>query len=125
MIVIVTESAPPRLRGRLALWMVEVRAGVYVGDYSVKTRERLWHEVVCHIDDGSAVLVWTESNEAGFDFVTVGPNRRVPVDFDGLRLVRYRPPNAPKQPLRGPLRPGQEMPEDEDLEDDDEPGDFG
>lgn len=38
MLVIVLEAAPPRLRGRLALWLVEVRAGVYVGDFSKRVR---------------------------------------------------------------------------------------
>jgi CRISPR-associated protein Cas2 len=33
MLVIVVENVLPRLRGRLALWLLEVRAGVYVGDY--------------------------------------------------------------------------------------------
>jgi CRISPR-associated protein Cas2 len=28
MLVIVLENAPPRLRGRLAVWLLEVRAGV-------------------------------------------------------------------------------------------------
>lgn len=32
MVVVVTENVPPRLRGRLAIWLLEVRAGVYVGD---------------------------------------------------------------------------------------------
>ena len=41
MLVIVTEAAPPRLRGFLARWLLEVRAGVYVGSYSVRVRERL------------------------------------------------------------------------------------
>jgi CRISPR-associated protein Cas2 len=36
--VIAVENAPPRLRGRLAVWLLEIRAGVYVGDYSVKVR---------------------------------------------------------------------------------------
>ncbi|MGS5230998.1 type I-E CRISPR-associated endoribonuclease Cas2e, partial [Escherichia coli] len=31
MLVVVTENVPPRLRGRLAIWLLEVRAGVYVG----------------------------------------------------------------------------------------------
>lgn len=92
MIVIVLENAPPRLRGRLALWLVEVRAGVYVGRYSVRTRRRLWSEVMAHIDDGNAVMAWSEANESGFDFATLGPNRREPVDFDGLRLVRFAGP---------------------------------
>ena len=32
MMVIVLTNAPPRLRGRLAAWLLEVRAGVFVGD---------------------------------------------------------------------------------------------
>ena len=35
MLVIVVENAPPRLRGRLAVWLLEVRAGVYVGATTV------------------------------------------------------------------------------------------
>ena len=40
MMVIVVENAPPRLRGRLAVWLLEIRAGVYVGRYSRRVRER-------------------------------------------------------------------------------------
>lgn len=94
MIVVVLENAPPRLRGRLALWLVEVRAGVYVGTYSPRTRGRLWREIVAHIDEGNAVMAWSEANESGFDFATLGPNRREPVDFDGLRFVRFGAPPA-------------------------------
>ncbi|KAA3605183.1 MAG: type I-E CRISPR-associated endoribonuclease Cas2 [Planctomycetota bacterium] len=94
MIVVVTENAPPRLRGRLALWFVEVRAGVYVGVYSTKTRERVWQEVANHIDDGSAVMVWSESTESGFNFKDIGPNRRLPIEVDGLQLVRFLPEAA-------------------------------
>ena len=45
MLVIVVENAPPRLRGRLAVWLIEARAGVYVGVYSRRTREMIWQEV--------------------------------------------------------------------------------
>lgn len=45
MLVIVLENAPPRLRGRLAIWLLEVRAGVYVGNYSRKVRENIWSQV--------------------------------------------------------------------------------
>ena len=39
MLVVITENVPPRLRGRLAIWLLEIRAGVYVGNTSRKTRE--------------------------------------------------------------------------------------
>jgi CRISPR-associated protein Cas2 len=29
----------PRLRGRLAIWLLEIRAGVYVGDYTPRIRD--------------------------------------------------------------------------------------
>ena len=32
MMVIVVNNAPPRVRGRLAAWLLEIRAGVFVGD---------------------------------------------------------------------------------------------
>ncbi len=90
MLVIVLEAAPPRLRGRLALWLLEVRAGVYVGDYSVKVREYLWQQVEAGIEEGNAVMCWRAANESGFDVRTIGANRRVPVDFDGIRLVSFK-----------------------------------
>lgn len=91
MLVIVLENAPDRLRGRLTNWMLEVRAGVYVGDYNPRIREMLWAQVEAGIGDGNAVLVWTCKTESGFDFVTLGPNRRMPCEMDGLRLVEFFP----------------------------------
>ncbi len=101
MLVIVLENAPPRLRGRLAVWLLEVRAGVYVGNYSARTREMIWEQVIGDIGEGDAVMVWSRPNESGFDFRTCGKNRRMPVDIDGLKLVRFLPPepaNAPSPP---------------------------
>ncbi|OGA51280.1 MAG: type I-E CRISPR-associated endoribonuclease Cas2 [Betaproteobacteria bacterium RIFCSPLOWO2_12_FULL_62_58] len=94
MLVIVLENAPPRLRGRLAIWLLEVRAGVYVGNYSAKVRDYIWQQVEKGIEDGNAVIAWRTNSEAGFDFVTVGKNRRVPVELDGAKLVSFLPENA-------------------------------
>jgi CRISPR-associated protein Cas2 len=91
MLVIVVENAPPRLRGRLAVWLLEIRAGVYVGTYSRRTRERIWGEVLAGIEAGNAVIAWAAPNDAGLEFDTCGVNRRVPTDFDGFRLVSFLP----------------------------------
>lgn len=91
MLVIVLENAPPRLRGRLAVWLLEVRAGVYVGKLSRKVREMIWQQVEDGIEEGNAVLVWSAPTESGFDFVTCGKNRRIPVEWDGLKLVSFLP----------------------------------
>jgi len=100
MLVIVVENAPSRLRGRLAVWLLEVRAGVYVGSYGRRVRETIWGQICAYIDDGNAVMAWSAPNEVGFEFDTCGKNRRVPIDLDGFRLVSF----APEAAL--PLEPG-------------------
>jgi CRISPR-associated protein Cas2 len=91
MLVIVVENAPPRLRGRLAAWLLEIRAGVYVGNYSVKVREMIWSQVKAGIEEGNAIIAWRAKNESGFDFETLGANRRTPKEVDGMKLVSFLP----------------------------------
>jgi CRISPR-associated protein Cas2 len=98
MLVIVLENAPPRLRGRLAVWLLEVRAGVYVGSYGRRVREHIWEHVEEGLDGGNAVMLWQSKSEAGFEFRTLGANRREPADFDGVQLVRFLPELAPPDP---------------------------
>lgn len=91
MLVIVVENAPPRLRGRLGLWLVEVRAGVYVGKVTKRVREMIWENLITGIDEGNAVMAWSTNLESGFDFLTLGANRRIPVEMDGVKLVSFMP----------------------------------
>ena len=91
MITVVTEAVPDRLRGRLAVWLLEVRAGVYIGNVSRRVREMIWQQVDKMAEDGNVVMAWSTNTESGYDFVTYGKNRREPIDLDGLRLVRYTP----------------------------------
>jgi CRISPR-associated protein Cas2 len=89
MLVIVVENVPPRLRGRLAVWLLEIRAGVYVGKYSKRVREMIWNQVCTGIGEGNAVMTWATNTESGFDFMTVGANRRIPKEMEGVKLVSF------------------------------------
>lgn len=91
MLMVVTENVPPRLRGRLAIWLLQIRAGVYVGDVSQRVREMVWEQCIELSSKGNVVMAWKTNTESGFDFQTVGDNRRIPVDLDGLRLVSFLP----------------------------------
>ena len=93
MLVIVVENVPPRLRGRLAIWLLEVRAGVYIGKVSRRIREMIWTQVEKGLDEGNAVMVWTTNTESGYDFMTLGGNRRIPKEMDGINLVSFLPEN--------------------------------
>lgn len=91
MLVIVVENVPPRLRGRLAIWLLEIRAGVYVGKVSRRVQEMIWSQVQIGIEQGNAVIAWSTNSERGFDFDTIGENRRIPIEMDGIKLVSFLP----------------------------------
>ena len=91
MLIIVAENTPPRLKGRLGIWLLQIRAGVYVGDVSRRVREMIWQHCKIFCGDGNVVMAWAVNTESGFDFQTIGSNRRIPVDKDGLRLVSFLP----------------------------------
>lgn len=95
MLVIVVENVPPRLRGRLGLWLVEVRAGVYVGKVSRRVREMIIDNIEKGVGEGNAVIAWATNTESGFDLVTLGANRRIPVEMDGIKLVSFLPEEVP------------------------------
>ncbi|MER6507935.1 MULTISPECIES: type I-E CRISPR-associated endoribonuclease Cas2e [unclassified Nonomuraea] len=86
MTVIVLVAAPEGLRGHLTRWMVEVNAGVFVGNPSRRIRDRIWTLLANRIGDGQAVLVEPAANEQGWAIRTAGKDRWYPVDFDGLIL---------------------------------------
>ena len=100
MLVTVVENAPPRLRGRLAIWLLEVRAGVYVGKVSRRVREMIWEQIETGIGDGNAVMAWSTNTESGFDFMTLGANRRIPVEMDGIKLVSFLPESGNHDKLK-------------------------
>ena len=91
LLVIVTENIPPRLRGRLSIWLLEIRAGVYVGNIHKRGRLLLEDQIIEGRENGNVVMTWQEDNEIGFDFKNYGSNRRVAKMFDDLKLVGFKP----------------------------------
>ena len=94
MMIIVCENAPALLRGRLTLWLAEIRAGTFVGHYGRRQRERLWADVKAMIGGGNAVIAWSAPTESGFAFETTGDDRRAMSLVDGFALVTFKPSEA-------------------------------
>lgn len=104
------EAPPPRLRGLLARWGIEVRAGLYVGSATGKARDALWDLVVAELGaDANAVMVFDSRHPQGFDVRTSGKNRREIVDFDGLWLAKFTPTEAAPRPEFPPLEDAEEL----------------
>lgn len=86
MTVVVLIAVPEGLRGHLTRWMVEVDAGVFVGNPSRRVRDRLWLTLASRVGEGQVVMVEPAKNEQGWSVRTAGVERWYPVDYDGLML---------------------------------------
>lgn len=84
----VLERVPPGLRGELTRWMLELHAGVFVGNVSALVRDKLWERVCSGMNGGAGLLVYSTDNEQGFAIRFWGTTNRWVDDFDGLSLIR-------------------------------------
>ncbi|MFF1737847.1 type I-E CRISPR-associated endoribonuclease Cas2e [Streptomyces sp. NPDC058247] len=87
MTVIVLTNCPAGLRGFLTRWLLEISAGVFIGNPSARIRDLLWDEVQQYAGQGRALLAHTTSNEQGFTFRTHDHAWHL-VDHEGLSLIR-------------------------------------
>jgi len=94
MVVLIVESAPASLRGELSKWMLEPKAGVFVGTLSATVRDLLWDKACREVSEGGAMLIHRINNEQGFTIRTFGDPSRQIEEWEGLFLVRR--PNAPE-----------------------------
>lgn len=97
-------DCPPRLRGDLSKWLCEINTGVYVGHVSSRVRDALWDRVCQNLKNGRATMVYTMNTEQRMDF-RVHNTTWVPVDYDGIKLMKRPLPGAMTS-AETPLQPG-------------------
>jgi len=93
MVVMILENVPTGLRGELTRWMLEPRAGTFVGTLSARVRDLLWHKVCSGSETGGCTLIYSSNTEQGFRIRVWGHTRRTIADFDGLALVKIKQPS--------------------------------
>jgi len=97
MVVLIVENAPASLRGELSRWMIEPRAGVFVGTVSALVRDKLWEWVARSGIEGGATLLYSSNTEQRFAVRSFGSTSRQIVEFEGLVLVQRRDPSSKRQ----------------------------
>lgn len=86
-LVLTASNLPEHLRGYLTRFLVEVDTGVFVGNVSRRVRDNLWSRCSRAIGEGCLTMINNDpTREQGFAVNTMGSNRRVVQDFDGLLL---------------------------------------
>ncbi|MEV7317329.1 type I-E CRISPR-associated endoribonuclease Cas2e [Streptomyces microflavus] len=103
MTVIVLTNCPPGLRGFLTRWLLEISAGVFIGNPSSRIRDVLWDEVQQYAGQGRALLAHTTNNEQGFTFRTHDHTWH-PTDHEGLTLIQR--PRTTTSSTSSTMKPG-------------------
>ena len=89
MIVMILERVTPSLRGELTRWLIQPKAGVFVGRLSARVRDRLWERVVKALrKTDAATMIYSDNTEQGFSVRSCGDPSRVMTDFEGLFLPK-------------------------------------
>jgi len=87
--IIILERVPASLRGELTRWLLEPRAGVFVGRISALIREKLWELVCQRMKSGAGMLIHTNDSEQGYAVRLWGRTPRVPTENEGLTLFTF------------------------------------
>jgi CRISPR-associated protein Cas2 len=88
MVVLILERASPSLRGEITRWMIQPRAGVFVGKVSATVRDRLWEKIEKASRGASGIMLYSSNTEQGFAVRSFGDPSRELVDFEGIILAR-------------------------------------
>lgn len=86
MVVYVMTNAPENLRGELTKWVMEVKAGVYVGNINKTVRETLWKKIEEN-NVSEALMIYNYNNEQGYNIEMIGTPYRYMKDYEGLLLI--------------------------------------
>jgi CRISPR-associated protein Cas2 len=84
----ILERVTPSLRGELTRWLIQPKAGVFVGRISALVRDKLWEKVGRSLKTGGAIMIYSSNTEQGFAIQTQGSTNRSIEDFEGVFLVK-------------------------------------
>jgi CRISPR-associated protein Cas2 len=87
MVLMLVENATKSLRGELSRFLLEPKAGVFVGKVSALVRDKLWEYCIDRKSPPCVIQIWSDSNEQGFSIRSYGDRTRDIRNCEGLWLV--------------------------------------
>ena len=90
MLVMILEKVPASLKGELSRWLIEPKAGVFLGSPTARIRDKLWETILKKRKQGYVLQIWTDSSPQGYSFRSEGESCRQMQDFEGIALVAYK-----------------------------------
>ena len=87
MTIMILERVTTSLRGELSKWLIEVQAGVFVGNINVVIQQALWERALARAESGSVTMIWRTNTEQGFDVKTWQSKDYRPINIEGIWLT--------------------------------------
>ena len=89
MIVVIAESLPPAVRGRMKLWFVEPKPNVFVSGVKDAVAEDVVKYLHTHCPSGSALMIFQQTKAApGYKIWSLGLTTKSIVLISGLQLIQ-------------------------------------
>ena len=86
MVVIMLEKAKISQRGEMSRLTLEVKAGVFVGTFNARVRDKLWERITKEWNV-NAIMLYQTNNEQGYGIRSHGDPDKEVIDFDGIMLL--------------------------------------
>lgn len=87
MLIMILENVPVSVRGELSRWLLEPKAGVFIGHVSALVRDKLWEKVCQSRQVGGVLQAWSTNNEQRYQMRMDGNTRRKIQDWEGIQLI--------------------------------------
>lgn len=88
--ILSSSSLPPKIQGSLRKWMIEIDAGVFIGDLNPRVRAEVINWLRPQMSSGEATLIYADSrSQTGYKIETLlkEKNREI-VEISGIPLVK-------------------------------------
>ena len=76
MLVMILEKVPTSLKGELSRWLIEPKAGVFLGSPTARIRDKLWDKAIRKRKHGYVLQIWSDSSPQGYGFRSEGDSCR-------------------------------------------------
>ena len=98
MVIVVLERATPSQRGVMSRLTIELKAGIFVGNFGRRVREKLWNRIVNEWKiDG--LMIYTTNTEQGFYALSNGDTSRQIKSIEGILLTQYQIPESKQKQI--------------------------
>lgn len=99
MLVVIAKDLPPAVRGRLKLFCIELKSGVFVSGLKKSLAQKLIDYLLLHCPNKTGLMILSSKNSApGFSIIGKGESIQDLVELSGFQMVRIPPKKSNSTP---------------------------